>query len=346
MSDREIVLRALSMGDVTTARAYEEYLAEVNHDMVASYVEWAAAWHGAIAVSVPQNVAAVLTDMVRQKWEESLSGGRDHEATLMVREAIDAIADGDDLAASVEALLTEQGRPLAAFLHGLDQGDLDRPCSVFDAYAFIVRTQHDLLVRYISALVSSATEVLGQPRAEEMMQSTLSSCTYYEPFWKMIEGLTPWDLVNAIAEEFRAHFSGPGREGAVQVIEEADRYRIVLDPCGSGGALRRDPSAPGMFLSITSPATWGRAGQVPAYCAHCAQNELTSVRRLGYPAWVTEFDPDPSRPCGWTVYKDPSAIPDRYLKRLGGSSVVRQSPASLDADSGTEAIGGGPPKEM
>jgi hypothetical protein len=32
---------------------------------------------------------------------------------------------------------------------------------------------------------------------------------------------------------------------------------------------------------------------------------------------VTEFDPDPEKPCGWTVYKDPALIPERYFTRLG-----------------------------
>ena len=56
---------------------------------------------------------------------------------------------------------------------------------------------------------------------------------------------------------------------------------------------------------------------MPAYCAHCALNELESVKRFGHPLWVTEFDPDASKPCGWTVYKDPQAIPQRYFERLG-----------------------------
>jgi hypothetical protein len=70
-------------------------------------------------------------------------------------------------------------------------------------------------------------------------------------------------------------------------------------------------------LPDASPETWNRAGQVPAYCAHCAKNEITSIRRFGFPAWVTEFDPDPRKPCGWTVYKDPKLIPARYYERLG-----------------------------
>jgi hypothetical protein len=67
-----------------------------------------------------------------------------------------------------------------------------------------------------------------------------------------------------------------------------------------------------------SSATWGR-GDVPVYCAHCAQNERYTCELLGYPGWVTEFDPDAAKPCGWVVYKDPRSIPLHYFERLGAS---------------------------
>jgi hypothetical protein len=120
-----------------------------------------------------------------------------------------------------------------------------------------------------------------------------------------------------LAEHLRGHFSGPGREGAVTIVEEADRYRLVFEPCGTGGAMRRRKVAALTNFRVASVATWQRTNEVPTYCAHCALNEVTSIRRLGYPAWVTEFDPDPEKPCGWTVYKDPALIPERYFTRLG-----------------------------
>jgi hypothetical protein len=80
----------------------------------------------------------------------------------------------------------------------------------------------------------------------------------------------------------------------------------------------RQRQVPGLKpLPEASPETWHRAGQVPSYCAHCALNELTSIALVGYPLWVTEFDPDPRKPCGWTIYKEPKRIPARYYTRLG-----------------------------
>jgi len=70
-------------------------------------------------------------------------------------------------------------------------------------------------------------------------------------------------------------------------------------------------------LPEATPQSWGRKGEVPAYCSHCAVNELESMARLGYPLFITEFDPDPGKPCGWTLYKDPERIPEQYFARLG-----------------------------
>jgi hypothetical protein len=149
------------------------------------------------------------------------------------------------------------------------------------------------------------------------MQTALESCAVLKGMWDLFVGLTPELLAAVLAEHLRGHFSGPGREGAVTIVEEADRYRLVFEPCGTGGAMRRRKVAGLTNFRDASAATWQRTNEVPTYCAHCALNEVTSIRRLGYPAWVTEFDPDPEKPCGRTVYKDPALIPERYFTRLG-----------------------------
>lgn len=123
-----------------------------------------------------------------------------------------------------------------------------------------------------------------------------------------------------LAEHLRFHFSGPGRDGTVQIIEEPDRIRLVFDACGSGGAMRRRLGHGKDGLAVmpeATGATWGLKGCVPGYCTHCAQNEIASVKRLGYPAWVTEFKEDPMQPCGWTIFKDPKSVPDHFFERLG-----------------------------
>lgn len=70
------------------------------------------------------------------------------------------------------------------------------------------------------------------------------------------------------------------------------------------------------LLAEASPLTWGEANTVPAYCAHCAVNELESIRRLGHLVWATEFNRDPDQPCGWKIFKSPEHAAPRYFERL------------------------------
>lgn len=183
---------------------------------------------------------------------------------------------------------------------------------------------HDVGVEYAHAYPSVVLGRLGQPAALDVIRESFSGASFFEPLWQAA-ALPPPELAAFLAEHLRAHFSGDGRGGSVQVVEERDRYRLVLDPCGSGGALRRRAAARGKGLKTlpqAAPATWDRAGQVPAYCAHCAFNELESVRRFGFPILITEFDPDPAQPCGWTIYKTPEQVPIDRFTRLG----VRREP--------------------
>ncbi len=93
--------------------------------------------------------------------------------------------------------------------------------------------------------------------------------------------MTPEEALQQAVEGMRGHFAGPGRTGAVTVIEEPQRYVMSFDPCGSGGRMRGEmrPGAashartepPYNFVNIEGayPWTWNQKG-VCAYCAHCA----------------------------------------------------------------------------
>jgi hypothetical protein len=197
-----------------------------------------------------------------------------------------------------------------------------RALSSLSAYVSEMRSRHDLAGEFVSTYGGVMQDEIGQRRAAVVMQGALESCGLLEGMWALFAGLTPELLAAVLAEQLRGHFSGPGRQGSVTIVEEADRYRLVFEPCGSGGAMRQRKVAGLTTFRDASAETWNRANEVPSYCAHCALNEVTSIERLGYPAWVTEFDPDPHKPCGWTVYKDPKLIPERYFTRLGAKKRV------------------------
>jgi hypothetical protein len=48
-------------------------------------------------------------------------------------------------------------------------------------------------------------------------------------------------------------------------------------------------------------------------------NEILPIEWGGYPLWVTDFDPDASKPCQWRFYKKPEQIPEEYWTRVGAT---------------------------
>jgi hypothetical protein len=145
--------------------------------------------------------------------------------------------------------------------------------------------------------------------------------------WKALVKMTVEERVHINAEIMRSHRCGPNQDGALEIIEEADRISIKMDPCGSGGRLRRgDPVSgtpsrlgPPYHFGVTKkayPWSWGRKN-VPYYCVHCAINEILPTEWGGYPLWVTGYSDDASVPCYWHFYRRPELIPAEYFQRLG-----------------------------
>lgn len=217
------------------------------------------------------------------------------------------------------------GETFQTIISQIDAGRFQEASDSFNLYLHQVRSRHDLLNQYCWAYAGLLSRTAGQRVAVDGLRMTLSGCASYQMMWEGSRLLNPEELTAVLAEHLRVHFSGPGREGAVEILEEArpKRFRLLLDPCGSGGAMRRraleNPGEAFGLLPDPSPATWGKGNQVPAYCAHCAINESLSMEYFGYPLWVTEFNPDPGKPCGWTIYEDPQQIPEEYFTRLGAS---------------------------
>lgn len=136
------------------------------------------------------------------------------------------------------------------------------------------------------------------------------------------------DIILRSAELNRSHRAGPKETGHLDISEDEDRYVMSLNPCGSGGRMRRgggpdgNPSRtePPFNLGKTSkpyPWSWSKAG-VPYYCVHCCVwNEQLSIEAVGYPIRVTDYCKDPDKPCGFIFYKDPHKIPEHYFTRVG-----------------------------
>ena len=187
----------------------------------------------------------------------------------------------------------------------------------FANYFGEMRLLHDLAGEFVSTYISRIEEKTSQKIAADVMQHSLESCPFVAGMWSLVESITPEELSAVMAEHLRCHFSGKDRKGSVEIVEDEEKYRLIFEPCGTGQALRLRNIKGLTKFPEASPETWNLKNEVPPYCSHCARNEITSISILGYPAWVTEFNPDPKKPCGWTIYKDPKLIPEKYFKRLG-----------------------------
>jgi hypothetical protein len=185
---------------------------------------------------------------------------------------------------------------------------------------------HDLYADWTYDLFDKVAKKYGEIAMYELLRETQSTWMMRRT-WKGLLNMTPLERLELNAEVFRSHRCGPRQMGELDIVEDKEKYILSCDPCGSGGRMRRgDPvdltpsrlGKPYNFGKTSQPYSWSwnQAG-VPYYCIHCAVNEILMIEWGGWPLWVTDYDPDPEKPCKWMFYKKPELIPEKYWKRLG-----------------------------
>lgn len=174
--------------------------------------------------------------------------------------------------------------------------------------------------RRASAGVQAQLAYVAERWGEEQVESTLR-------YWrrKLIDAgneptyaLSPLERVHHHVEMERADYGG-GAEG-VAVREEADRYVLTAEPCGSCIGLRHIPVTEVPASGTTRRGynwSWGQAG-VPYFTAHqCLWWEVMAIEDIGYPVRIHEWTDDAGQSCHILFYKDPALIPDQYFERVG-----------------------------
>jgi hypothetical protein len=195
------------------------------------------------------------------------------------------------------------------------------------------RETHDRACDLVYGLVDVGARLLGENRIGEMWDHLMDAL--YPSRDRYDVRKTPWAdsvevLVLDAADSLRGHLSGPSRSGEIEIEEQPDRFVLRFDPCGSGGRTLRpdnDGGPPRMeppfdFAVTTRKHDWAwNTEGVCLYCVHCCQlQERAPIRRLGYPVRVVDPPVWPNggdRKCTWTVYKDPSLVPDDAYRRVG-----------------------------
>jgi hypothetical protein len=322
----------VAAGRFADAGAYIEYMHPSHVMMVEVTYEWCLRANA----ELERRRSAAETSRIRadaeEEWRKIGALGPKRPALAAMAERLSARFIDEHLAAELgrkrsktlsianpaltAELETLQERALAA----LRQGQREEAAAAVDCYYEHARACHDALIEYLWAFSAAMARQGGDELVDEVLSAAFRGVPAINMMWPALHVFGPAEAAFFLAEHLRGHFSGAGRQGGVEIIEEADRYRLVMDPCGSGGAVRRKLAGSelaGAGVGSTKTATaWGQTG-VPFYCMHCAHNELRSIETVGFPRWVTEYDPDPNKPCGWTIYKNPDDIPDRYFERLG-----------------------------
>lgn len=185
------------------------------------------------------------------------------------------------------------------------------------AYHHRALLSHDAMITFIYSYPTTIMGVEGEVVAIDISNGAILQNPIWNGLWELTKILEPIDLAAFLAEHLRFHFSGKTREGSTQVIEDDKKIRLIFDPCGSGGALRQRLGSDIKNFKDQHNLAWNKCNEVNLYCSHCALNEQKSIDLFGYPKLVVEFDADPAKPCGWTMYKNKEDIPAAVYERLG-----------------------------
>ena len=208
----------------------------------------------------------------------------------------------------------------------IDEKDYDTARALAEYIVPEGKGLHDLFCDWIWDMLSKTGELHGEEAVYRLCRATQETWMMKRT-WKALMKMSVEDRVYLNAEVMRSHLCGPSQDGEIEIIEEKDRISIKMDPCGSGGRMRRGDPVNGTGPRMNPPYSfgctkkaypwsWGKQN-VPYYCIHCAINEILPIEWGGYPLWVTGYNADESESCYWHFYRRPELIPNSYFTRLG-----------------------------
>lgn len=202
----------------------------------------------------------------------------------------------------------------------IKSGRKDEALKLLEDGLGLAKMQHDSLVSFVgmalNQLAGTGEEALERlfrarytPMAQEWMSSTPGAKESAERLAKLLE--SPFSKIT--------------------ITEEPDRYVVTLDPCRSGGVLRKGMSSGAAKVSASGigttkkayPWSWNKRG-VSYYCAHGALLfEIIPIEVRGYPISVVQYAEKPEDPCVHYFYKKPELIPEEYFTRVGRTKTIK-----------------------
>lgn len=262
---------------------------------------------------------------------DSMCGFADHALERLAEVA------GDDEAGRRGSHVGTRGRDDAERLAaGWDEvradvrdGRLEQACARIDACCAMAKAMHDDMCRLADDALTRLAQLAGDEEVHQLLRRR------YRPVIERWLETTPRtrESVERGIEFQRGHF------GSTSVREEADRFVVTCDPCGSGGQLRRTKRV--ARVEGAHDWTWNREN-VPYYCTHCAVMwEILPTEMRGYPIRINLPPANDADPCVHLYYKRPEAIPDEYFTRIsrvrGGAPTAGAEAPAAPCDEGEEA---------
>ena len=218
---------------------------------------------------------------------------------------------GEDLRAKCQAAI-QASRPAEAI-------------DLLDRMRLEFKNPHDVLVAWVQNLLTYIAATWGEEAVLESILETHQSIwgDRYEAWGQM----TPYEKLALTVEGMRGgHFSGERRRGDMTLLDQGDRYKMVMELCGSGGVLRRGdpetgrPPHPVGDRGVNQTPhlwSWQKSG-VHWYCAHCCiAMEWLPGRQTGRLLRPLDHTLDPQAPCTWYIYKDDSQTRTYHYPRSG-----------------------------
>ncbi len=206
-----------------------------------------------------------------------------------------------------------------------DVAAMERAPDVLERMRLEFKNPHEILVAWIQDLLTYMASEFGE---ESVLESILET---HQSIWgdryESWERLTAHARLALTVEGMRGgHFSGDSRKGNMTLLDQGDRYKMIMELCGSGGVLRRGdpetgrpPHPVGEHGTNKKPHlwTWKKTG-IHWYCTHCCiAKEWLPGQKRGRPFRPLDHVLDPQAPCTWYVYKDEEKTRAYHYARTG-----------------------------
>ena len=214
--------------------------------------------------------------------------------------------------------ITEERREKGLKL--LDGDDYEALDQFMDREYFLFRHSHDKRIEWETRIMGYVYEHAG-PKA---LWETMSSVTPH--YWQhMIDVTVNGTFKDAVLEQI----GGLETHGEpLEIMEDDEKVVVWMRPCGSGQFLVEQGvyEAPSNCVRCKAcPETWN-IDNFPVYCVHAPQQEILSIKQIGWPVMVNNPLPEERnapgyefarQSCGFAVYKDPNDIPAFVYETLG-----------------------------